>query len=120
MSNRTGSMRLPFERHFPAVASQAMGLGPTPVFQRETMAFLRGLGRLDEHWILKLQYLSGNEKGLASLQGLDFPTLAPGPGLEPGTYGLTGGRSDGLQAAPRLTFRSDLQYFRVGLFDFQG
>src|SRR6267142_1388355 len=37
----------------------------------------------------------GKKKGLASLQSLDFISffLAPRPGLEPGTYGLTGGRS---------------------------
>jgi hypothetical protein len=52
-----------FERHFYPSLSQALALGATPVFQRETMGFLRGLGRLDEHWILEASNILPETKG---------------------------------------------------------
>ena len=55
------------------------------------MAFLRGLGRLDEHWILEASNIfPETKKALHLCKALIFLLfLAPRPGLEPGTYGLT-------------------------------
>ena len=85
------------ERHFYPSLSQALGPRLRAVFQRETMAFSRGLGGSIQHWILEASnILAGMKKALHLCKALIFLVfLAPRPGLEPGTYGLTGCRSIG-------------------------
>ena len=59
------------------------------------MAFSRGLGGSMKHWILEASnILAETKKALHLCKALIyFVFLAPRPGLEPGTYGLTGYRS---------------------------
>ena len=66
------------------------------------------------------QYSRGNEKALRLRKALiPLVFLAPRPGLEPGTYGLTVGGSDRAAGRANAHFRgSGLQYFRVVHFDF--
>ncbi len=89
-AQRSGS-----ERHFYPSLSQALGSRLHAVFQRETMAFSRGLGGSMKHWILEASnILPGTKKALHLCKALIYLVfLAPRPGLEPGTYGLTGYRS---------------------------
>ena len=56
------------------------------------MAFSLGLGGSIQHWILEASnILAGMKKALHLCKALSFLVfLAPRPGLEPGTYGLTG------------------------------
>jgi hypothetical protein len=59
------------------------------------MAFSRGLGGSLKHWILEASNISPEtKKALHLCKALIFLVfLAPRPGLEPGTYGLTDRRS---------------------------
>ena len=59
------------------------------------MAFSRGLGGPMKHWILEASNIPPEtKKALHFCKALIFLVfLAPRPGLEPGTYGLTGYRS---------------------------
>ena len=79
------------ERHFYPSLSWDLGSRLHAVFQRVTMAFSRGLGRSIQHWILEpSNILAGMKKALHLCKALIYLVfLAPRPGLEPGTYGLT-------------------------------
>ena len=83
------------ERHFYPSLSEALGSRIDAVFQRATMAFSRALGGSIQHWILEASnILAGTKKALHLCKALIYLVfLAPRPGLEPGTYGLTGYRS---------------------------
>ena len=73
------------ERHFYPSLSQALGSRLHAVFQRETMAFSRGLGGSMKHWILEASnILPETKKALRRCKALIFLVfLAPRPGLEP-------------------------------------
>jgi hypothetical protein len=64
--------------------------------QRERAALRYGPARASRHWILEASnILAAMKKALHPCKALIvLAFLAPRPGLEPGTYGLTGGRSD--------------------------
>jgi hypothetical protein len=67
-----------------------------PAVQRERAALRYGPARASKHWILEASnILAGMKKALHLCKALIvLAFLAPRPGLQPGTYGLTGGRSD--------------------------
>ena len=90
-----------------SVALPGHGLSAPRCFQRETMAFSRGLGGSMKHWILEASnILPGTKKALHLCKALIFlDFLAPRPGLEPGTYGLTVGGSDRAAGRANAHFR---------------
>ena len=67
------------ERHYYPSLSQALGSRLHADFQRDTIAFSRGLDVSMSTGYWKLPIFSGKEKGPASLQGLDFPILFGSP-----------------------------------------
>jgi hypothetical protein len=68
------------ERHFYPSLSQALGSPAPRCFSQGDDGVLAWSWRVDEALdIGSFQYPSGNEKGLASLQGLDFPSLFGSP-----------------------------------------
>ena len=73
---------------------------------RRTSVFLREASRVRTRWILEASNIRPPVgRGLrCSKQLILLLFLAPRPGLEPGTYGLTGGRSD--RAAGRANAHS--------------
>ena len=95
MNERQIDMKVTLPRfQYPAaqiIPSQALGSRHHAVFQRETMVLLRGLCGSMKHWILEASNISPETKKALHLCKalISLVFLAPRPGLEPGTYGLT-------------------------------
>ena len=82
--------------------------------QRERAAFRYGPARASKHWILEASnILAGMKKALHLCKALILLAfLAPRPGLEPGTYGLTVDRS----ICPLTRMNAALSGFSLPIF----